>query len=102
MSGFDERAKALFLQEKHADIDSASYMDMPAIKEGYVLNKVIGNVNLSEGRFRIKSEADAIINRFLAMLTRVLVTLPSTPSMLSSVLRRWLSPCRRKVLLPTV
>ena len=67
MSGFNERAKSLFFQERHTDIDNVSYMSMPVNKEKYVLDKVIGNVNLSEGRFRTKSEADAIVERFLAM-----------------------------------
>jgi len=67
MNIFDERARDLYLREKHADIDNANFMGMPIKKESYVLNKVIGNVNLSEGRFRTKSEADIIVDRFLAM-----------------------------------
>ncbi len=64
MSGFKEKAKALFLREKGLNIENVEYMDMPESKDDYVLTKVIGNVNLTEGRFRIKSEADAIVNYF--------------------------------------
>lgn len=66
MKSFKEKVRALFLKEKGLDINNVKYMDMPKAKEDYVLTKVIGNVNLAEGRFRIKSEADAIINRFLS------------------------------------
>lgn len=67
MSGFKEKAKVLFLREKGLNIENVEYMDMPESKDDYVLTKVIGNVNLTEGRFRIKSEADAIVNYFLEM-----------------------------------
>ncbi len=66
MKSFKEKVRALFLTEKGLDINNVKYMDMPKSKEDYVLTKVIGNVNLAEGRFRIKSEADSIINRFLS------------------------------------
>lgn len=67
MKSFKEKVKALFLKEKALDIENVEYMDMPESKEDYNLAKVIGNVNLAEGRFRIKSEADAIVNNFLNM-----------------------------------
>lgn len=65
MESFKEKVKALFLKEKGLDIDNVEYMDMPESKNKYNLEKVIGNVNLVERCFRIKSESDAIINRFL-------------------------------------
>lgn len=67
MKSFKEKVKALFLKEKALDIEYVEYMDMPESKADYNLAKVIGNVNLAEGRFRIKSEADAIVNNFLNM-----------------------------------
>lgn len=67
MKSFKEKVKALFLEEKAHDIENVEYMDMPESKADYNLAKVIGNVNLAEGRFRIKSEADAIVNNFLNM-----------------------------------
>lgn len=57
--------KELFFREKGLSIENVEYMDMPALKKDYNLAKVIGNVNLAEGRFRIKTEADAIVERFL-------------------------------------
>lgn len=67
MKSFKERVKALFLKEKALDIENVEYMDMPESRSDYNLAKVIGNVNLAEGRFRIQSEADAIVNNFLNM-----------------------------------
>lgn len=67
MKSFKEKVKALFFKEKALDIENVEYMDMPESKADYNLAKVIGNVNLAEGRFRIKSEADAIVNNFLNM-----------------------------------
>ncbi len=67
MSDFKAKAKALFWDKKKRDIDSVEYMDMPAEREKYNLSKVIGNVNLAEGRFRTKTEADAIIDNFLSI-----------------------------------
>ena len=64
MLSFKEKVRELFLKEKGLDIEHVEYMDMPNSKERYNLSKVIGNVNLAEGRFRIKSEADMIVNRF--------------------------------------
>lgn len=67
MKSFKEKVKALFLKEKALNIENVEYMDMPESKADYNLAKVIGNVNLAEGRFRIKSEVDAIVNNFLSM-----------------------------------
>lgn len=67
MKSFKEKVNALFLKEKALDIENVEYMDMPESKADYNLAKVIGNVNLAEGRFRVKSEADAIVNNFLNM-----------------------------------
>ena len=65
MESFKERVRALFLKEKGLDINSVEYMEMPDSKENYNLAKVIGNVNLADGRFIIKSEAETIIRQFL-------------------------------------
>ena len=42
-------------------------MDLPESKEDYNLDKTIGNINLLEGRFMTKSEADKIVDYFLNM-----------------------------------
>lgn len=65
MESFTKRVKMLFLQMKGLDIGNVEYMEMPKSKKNYNLDKVIGNVNLAEGRFRIKSEAEMIVNQFL-------------------------------------
>lgn len=65
MKSFKEKVQALFLKEKGLNIDKVEYMEMPQSKNDYNLAKVIGNVNLAEGRFRIKSEADSIVAKFL-------------------------------------
>lgn len=67
MNAFKTRVKKLFLREKKCDIDQVPFMDMPKEKSRYNTSRVIGNVNLAEGRFRIKSEAKAIVDRFLSM-----------------------------------
>ncbi len=67
MDNFSENIRKIFLERKGIDIDKVEYMDMPKSKENYNSNKIIGNVNLVEGRFIIKSEADKIINHFLTM-----------------------------------
>ncbi|MDE5999783.1 MAG: hypothetical protein K2H04_06925 [Bacteroidaceae bacterium] len=50
---------------KGLDINNVEYMEMPESKKNYNLDKVIGNVNLAERRFKIKSEAETIVNQFL-------------------------------------
>lgn len=65
MKSFKEKVRALFLKEKGLDIGHVEFMAMPKSRKQYNLDKIIGNVNLAEGRFRIKSEADAIVERFL-------------------------------------
>lgn len=67
MKSFRERVSALFFKEKGISIDNAAYMEMPEKKEDYILSKIIGNVNLAEGRFMTKTEADSIVDRFLAI-----------------------------------
>lgn len=67
MDNFSENIRKIFLERKGIDIDKVEYMDMPKSRENYNSNKIIGNVNLVEGRFIIKSEADKIINHFLTM-----------------------------------
>ena len=65
MNDFSERIRKIFFERKGIDIDNFEYIEMPAIRENYNLDKIIGNVNLVEGRFMTKSEADKIINKFL-------------------------------------
>ena len=67
MNEFTKSIRKIFLERKGKDIDNVEYMDMPATRENYNIDKIIGNVNLVEGRFMIKSEADEIINKFLTM-----------------------------------
>jgi hypothetical protein len=55
------------LQEKGVRTSDLRYMDMPKEREKYNLSKTIGNVNLIEGRFKIKSEADVTVANFLSM-----------------------------------
>ena len=65
MNDFSERIRKILFEKKVLDIDNVDYIEMPATRENYNLDKIIGNVNLVEGRFMIKSEADKIINKFL-------------------------------------
>ena len=65
MSNFSKKIRKVFFERKGVDIDKVDFIDMPESRENYNLDKIIGNVNLVEGRFMIKSEADKIINKFL-------------------------------------
>ena len=65
MNDFSKRIRKIFFERKGIDIDNVEYIEMPATRENYNLDKIIGNVNLVEGHFMIKSEADKIINKFL-------------------------------------
>ena len=56
-----------FFQEKGIHLKDLAYMEMPKEKGRYILSKVIGNANLTEGRFKINADADAIIDTFLSM-----------------------------------
>ena len=67
MKDFITKVKELFLREKGIDIDSVDYMAMPERRENYEIAKTIGNVNLTEGRFLIKSEANVIVDEFLSI-----------------------------------
>lgn len=67
MNDFSENIRKIFLERKGLDIDNVEYTQMPTTRENYNLDKIIGNVNLVEGRFMIKSEADQIINKFLTI-----------------------------------
>lgn len=67
MSNFSELVRALFYREKGIDIDTVEYGAMPESREDYILEKTIGNVNLTEGRFMTKKEADSIVDRFLSI-----------------------------------
>lgn len=65
MSNFSKKIRKVFFERKGFDIDNVDFTDMPESRENYNLDKIIGNVNLVESRFMIKSEADKIINEFL-------------------------------------
>lgn len=65
MSNFSKKIRKVFLERKGVDIDKVDFIDMPESRENYNLDKIIGNVNLVEGRFMIKSEANKIIDEFL-------------------------------------
>jgi len=67
MNDFSRNIRTIFLEKKGIDIDEIDYMDMPESRDNYNLDKIIGNINLVEGRFMIKSEADEIINKFLTI-----------------------------------
>jgi len=67
MRSFTNTVSNFFLQEKGVHVEDVKYMDMPKEREKYNLLKVIGNVNLTENRFKTKSEADAIVENFLSI-----------------------------------
>ena len=67
MTNFASAVSNFFLQEKGVCIGDLSYMEMPDEKERYNLSKMIGNVNLIGRRYKIKTEADAIVSNFLSM-----------------------------------
>jgi hypothetical protein len=65
MTKFIDKVKELFFKGKGVDIEDLDYVEMPKSKDNYDVSKAIGNVNLIEGRFRIKSEAIVVIDKFL-------------------------------------
>ena len=67
MENFVNTVNDFLLKEKGVCLSNLDYMEMPDKREKYNLSKVIGNVNLSEGRFKIKSEVDVIVDDFLSM-----------------------------------
>jgi len=67
MKDFVSVVNDLFLKEKGVYVNDLVYMDMPNEKGKYNLSKIIGNANLTEGRYKIKAEADAIVTNFLSM-----------------------------------
>ena len=67
MPDFVNAVGDFFLQEKGVSISSVDYMEMPKEREKYNLTKAIGNVNLTAGRFKIESEVNSVINKFLSM-----------------------------------
>jgi len=67
MTDFANAVSDFLLKEKGVCAGSLAYMEMPNKKEKYNLSKIIGNVNLTERRFKIKTETDAIIANFLSM-----------------------------------
>ena len=67
MSNFVSAVSDFFLKEKGISVTNVSYMEMPSEKKGYNFSKTIGNVNLTEERYKVKSEADIIVADFLSM-----------------------------------
>ena len=67
MGNFVSAVNEFFLKEKGICVHDVAFMEMPNEKEKYNLSKVIGNANLTVGRFKIKSEADVIVDNFLSM-----------------------------------
>jgi len=66
-TNFTSAIKDFFLKEKDVCIDELAYMKMPDEKEKYNLSNIRGSMNIVEGRYKIKSEADAIVDDFLSM-----------------------------------
>jgi len=67
MTDFASAVNDFFFKEKGVNTYGMAYMEMPIKKENYNLSRIIGNVNLTEKRFIIKSEADDIITNFISM-----------------------------------
>jgi len=67
MKDFASAVNDFFLKEKGVCVRDLAYMEMPDKRENYNLSKTIGNVNLTEKRFKIKSEAEVIVANFLSM-----------------------------------
>jgi len=68
MQKFVSEVNNFFLKEKGIGIADIDYnMEMPQEKEKYNLFGVIGNGNLTAGRYKIKPEADRIVTNFLSM-----------------------------------
>ena len=65
MQTFKERVKQFYWTERHEDISTVEFREMPHERDRYNLTKVIGNVNLTEGRFKIKADAERIVDHFL-------------------------------------
>ena len=67
MTNYVNEVDAFLFQEKGVHVSDLAFMEMPIERERYSLSRVIGNVNLTEGRFMTKAEADVIIDNFLKM-----------------------------------
>jgi hypothetical protein len=67
MIDFVNAVSNLLSQEKGVCYRELSYMEMPTEKEKYNLSKIIGNVNLIEGRYKIETEAENVIDNFLSL-----------------------------------
>ena len=66
MEKFVDQVRKLF-REREIDVDTLDYMEMPKERERYDTRRSTGNPSLSEGRFIIPSEADALTDKFLSM-----------------------------------
>jgi len=67
MTNFINAVNDFFLKEKGVSVSELAYMEMPNEKGKYNLSKTIGNVNLTEGRYKTPLEADDIVAKFLSM-----------------------------------
>ena len=67
MTDFSNAVNDFFLKKKGVRACDLAYMELPDEKEKYNLSRICGNVNLIEGRFKIRSEADTIVAKFISM-----------------------------------
>jgi len=67
MQNFASAVSDFFLREKGINIANVDYMEMPIERKKYNLSKTIGNGNLTEKRYTIKSEVDPIVVDFLSI-----------------------------------
>lgn len=66
MAHFIDKVKELLLREKGIeDISVLEYREQPKDRSKYDTRLTRGNVNLQEGRFITKFEADEIVKEFL-------------------------------------
>ena len=69
MEKFIRAVDAFYLREKGVNIDTVDYMKMPDERKKYNLDKVIGNGNLTENRYTIKSEVTENVDEFFNIVT---------------------------------
>jgi len=65
MTDFVREVDAFLYQEKGVHVSGLDFMEMPNEKERYNLSLCRGNINLIQGRFKTKAEAEKIIENFL-------------------------------------
>jgi len=67
MTDFVDKVDAYVFQQKGVHISDLDFMEMPKEREKYNFSKFRGGISVPLGRFITKAEADARIDRFLAM-----------------------------------